>query len=409
MSLSTQIRRVAIKDYKSIAHCDVNLGPLTFLVGPNGSGKSNFLDALGFVADAVRNTLDSAVRRRGGIREILRRSFENPDRFAIRLDVDRQPDNELKLEIDLHFEYFLEVGLREHGGPTVLSEECKWWSQASELATGHFRVQSGQVVDSSFPLPPQASSHQLYLVTASGDRDLAILYRILSLIASYNLTPGSMREPQSEGDGEVLIGDGSNLVASWSKMLRSDPDRAERVMEFFRLVVPAVERIRPVSVGMKETLEFLERVHGGKETREFYASSMSDGTLRALAILVALFQEGYDDRIRALVAIEEPEIALHPGAAEVLLDCLREASLSRQVLVTTHSPDLLDRKDIPIESILAVSADDGETRIAPVDKASRQVIQERLWTAGELMRINQLDPDTTSNPATSELKMRLFP
>lgn len=409
MSLSTQIRRVAIKDYKSIASCDVNLGPLTFLVGPNGSGKSNFLDALGFVADALRNTLDSAVRARGGILEIVRRSPEKPDRFAIRLDVDRQPDSELRLEIDLRFEYFLEVGLREHGGSTVLREECKWWSKDSELATGHFRVLGGQVVDSSFPMPPQASSDRLYLVTASGHSDLGVLYRILSLIAFYNLSPGSIREPQSPGSGEVLIGDGSNLAASWSKMLRSNPDLAERVVEFFRLVVPAVERVRPVSVGMKETLEFLERFNGPGEAREFYASSMSDGTLRTLAILVALFQEGYDDRIRALVAIEEPEIALHPGAAEVLLACLQEASLTRQVLVTTHSPDLLDRKDIPVESILAVSADDGNTRISLIDKAGREMLERRLWTAGELMRINQLTPGPSPTQTAKGPQMRLFP
>jgi predicted ATPase len=68
------IRRVVIRNYKSIAACDVELGPLTFLVGPNGSGKSNFLDALRFVSDALRDTLEHALRIRGGIREVLRQS-----------------------------------------------------------------------------------------------------------------------------------------------------------------------------------------------------------------------------------------------------------------------------------------------------------------------------------------------
>jgi predicted ATPase len=51
------VRRVVLKNYRSIAACDVVLGPLTFLVGPNGSGKSNFVDSLRFIGDALRSSL----------------------------------------------------------------------------------------------------------------------------------------------------------------------------------------------------------------------------------------------------------------------------------------------------------------------------------------------------------------
>jgi hypothetical protein len=63
------ISRVRLKNYKSIAECDVSLGPLTILVGPNGSGKSNFLDALALLARALSTTPQEAVSERG-----LRRS-----------------------------------------------------------------------------------------------------------------------------------------------------------------------------------------------------------------------------------------------------------------------------------------------------------------------------------------------
>ena len=65
MSNSTFITRVRLRNYKSIATCDVRLYPLMFLIGPNGAGKSNFLDALHFVADALRISLDHALRDRG--------------------------------------------------------------------------------------------------------------------------------------------------------------------------------------------------------------------------------------------------------------------------------------------------------------------------------------------------------
>ena len=65
--------RVTLRNYKSIAACDVSPAPLSFLVGPNGSGKSNFLDALRFVADALRSSLGDALSERGGIGGVLHR------------------------------------------------------------------------------------------------------------------------------------------------------------------------------------------------------------------------------------------------------------------------------------------------------------------------------------------------
>jgi hypothetical protein len=84
---------------------------------------------------------------------------------------------------------------------------------------------------------------------------------------------------------------------------------------------------------------------------------------------------------------------LHPGAAGVLRDALRAAAQHTQVLVTSHSPDLLDDKSISDQNILAVSNRNGDTLIGPVDAAGRTAIQDKLYTAGELLRLSQLTPD----------------
>jgi len=81
----TFLTRVVLKNYKSIAACDVRFGPLTFLVGPNGAGKGNFLDALRFVADSLRSSLEHALRDRGGINDVRRRSGGHPNHFGLRL------------------------------------------------------------------------------------------------------------------------------------------------------------------------------------------------------------------------------------------------------------------------------------------------------------------------------------
>ncbi len=80
------IRRVSIRNYKSIAACTVKLRQLMFVVGPNGAGKSNFLDAFRFVADALRTSLDHALRDRGTIKEVRRRSGGHPNSFSLGLD-----------------------------------------------------------------------------------------------------------------------------------------------------------------------------------------------------------------------------------------------------------------------------------------------------------------------------------
>ena len=124
---------------------------------------------------------------------------------------------------------------------------------------------------------------------------------------------------------------------------------------------------------------------------------MSDGTLRALGILVALFQSAATkENPTPVIGIEEPESALHPAAAGVLCDALHVASEQTQVLVTSHSPDLLDDKSISADSILSVVNKNGVTSIGPVDEASRTSVREGLYTAGELLRMNQLEADAST-------------
>ena len=80
------VRKVRLRNYRSIKNCDVELSALTFLVGHNGAGKSNFVDSLRFITDALRTSLDHALRDRGGINEVRRRSTGHPNNFGIRVD-----------------------------------------------------------------------------------------------------------------------------------------------------------------------------------------------------------------------------------------------------------------------------------------------------------------------------------
>lgn len=74
-----------------------------------------------------------------------------------------------------------------------------------------------------------------------------------------------------------------------------------------------------------------------------------------------------------------------------MLSALREGARSCQILVTSHSPDLLDNADIPTDALLAVDNHEGLTRIGPIDEAGRTLVRDKLFTPGELLRQNQLE------------------
>lgn len=379
---SRMITRVALRNYKSIAACDVQPEALSFLVGPNGCGKSNFLDALRFVAEALRLSLDHALRERGGIQEVRRRSGGHPNNFGIRLDV-KLPRAEGW--------YAFRVGAKPGGGYSVQQEEC---FVLGKDGNGSYKVADGKVIDSTVPNPPACASDRLYLVNMSGLGVFRPLYDALSGMGFYNLNPEAIRDLQAPDPGNLLNRDGSNLASVLSN-LQGAHKRA--VEEYLTVITPGVTGVTARSMGTKLTLDFSQDVRGAKHPWRFPASNMSDGTLRALGVLVALFQgDGDSGQLCHLVGIEEPESALHPAAAGVLIDSLTDASQWTQVIVTSHSADLLDNAAIPDTSILAVLSEEAETRIGPLDEAGRSALRDHLFTAGELLRMDQLRPDPQS-------------
>ncbi len=389
------IRRVRVKNYKSIAACDVELGPVSYLVGPNGSGKSNFLDLLHFVQDALQGSLENALQVRGGLSEVRRRSGGHPTHFGIRLDF-RLPDGR-----DGY--YAFNVGARPAGGFEVQREECVIGAPG---AGPSFLMSGGVPEKTSEEVFPVSTPDRLALVNAAGLPTFRPAFDALAGMRFYNLNPRVIRELQKPQDGIVLKPMGENIASVMAFMGRYAPDDKARVEEYLNLVVPSVHGVERVGVGHMETLEFRQDTAGSKHPWRFPANSMSDGTLRALGILVALFQGG-DAKRPSLVGIEEPEVALHPAAAAVVRDALARAAERSQVLVTSHSPELLDDLSIPVESLLAVSGDGGVTQIAPIDEASRKVIRDKLYTAGELLKLNQLapDPNRLTDPDGRQLKL----
>jgi predicted ATPase len=355
-----------------------------FLVGTNGSGKSNFLDALRFVSESLRSTMDQALRERGGIKEVRRRSRGHPTHFSIELEM-TLPEGQRAV-------YGFRVGAKPQGGFEVQEEKC---SISSNGARKHaYEVRNGTVESATFDPRPRASTDRLYLTIASGFAEFHPLFAMLSNMGFYSINPDRLRDLQEPDEGILLLRDGCNLASVVAWLQTHNREVKERIEQYLGSIAPGVKRVDKKSLGHKETLEFKQTVAGDDNPWSFFAQSMSDGTLRALGVLVSVFQcfARPSDAPIPLVGIEEPESTIHPAAVRVLMGALQEASHFTQVLVTSHSPDLLDATEPDPDSLLIVNAVDGETTIAPADEASRTAMRERLYTPGELLKLDQLRP-----------------
>ena len=190
------------------------------------------------------------------------------------------------------------------------------------------------------------------------------------------------------GRGDALLPDGANAASVLERIESQRRSDFERLLSFLEAIVPNTRRVSVKRYGKNQLLEITQE--WGKctpRTLRLEGSSMSDGTLRAIGLLASVFQRPAP----TLIAIEEPEATIHPGALGAVLDLLWEASERMQVIVTTYSPELLDRRQVANRHLRVVEWNEGVTRVAPVSDANRRALRKGLTEAGGLFRTNALE------------------
>jgi predicted ATPase len=387
-----RVREVHIRNYKSIGQATVQMGGLTILVGANGAGKSNFLDALAFVSDCLTDSVELAFKNRGGLSAVRRRSGGHPTHIGIRLVVDLGPN----VVADYSFEIAAEKGEKF----AVARERCHVEEFMGEAHS--FEVERGQFRTAIEGIRPSVAPDRLALFAASATPEFRPIYDFLTGMRFYSIVPSELRKLQPPDAGDVLRRDGGNAAAVLKRIKGESPDRYRRINALLAAAVSGMESADHKAVGQWETVEFRQDV-GQKYPWTFDALNVSDGTLRLLGLLVAVYQSG-----RATVlGIEEPEATVHPAVAEQILEILIDAARFRQVVVTTHSPDLLDFRDLQDDQLRVVTNPQNTTVVADLHETSRRAIREHLYTTGELMRSGELEGDADSATALAD-QLRLF-
>ena len=380
------LREMFVMGFRSIYSQEVAFDNPTFVVGPNGSGKSNFVDAFAFLAEAMASPLQAVIERRGGFAAVSHRSSARgrPSNLTLRVTLDK-PDSDTS-----DARYYLDLRPRKGNDFEVAEEVCAVARSDGSHGFRRRTVKGATRWDISVDsLAPAVEPNALALPLVGGDKRFRPVLRFLSGMRTYRIEPTALRTMQDPDGGTVLRSDGSNAASVLREIQRRSPeeDRA-RICELLKSVVPGTVDVRPKKHGPKLTLEFTqERV--GADSIKFEAFSMSDGTLRVLGLITAVFQRPAP----SLLVVEEPEASMHAGALGSILDVLRLASRSMQVVVTTHSPDILDAKWIEDRHLRILSWKQGTTRIGRASQAVQTVLAEHLMGAGELLRSNALTTD----------------
>jgi predicted ATPase len=399
-----------ISHYKSLSDITLtDIQPLTVLVGCNGVGKSNLADALRFLRDAVVQGLDHAVSTRGGIGLIRQYSPRKPYQISFDFGFAEDDDEALTARYQLTL-----TSLRE-GNFRVERERCEWvgpthfsFDAETEEMTGcdlepmlaernvEGRINlnvAGQAIalESERFIAPDALAlgHRLaWLDLAPVEfggtalRDFVLNFRFSSIY------PNTLRHPAPPDTDPILKENGAN----WASILRSMKKTSrgkqawEQVREMMQVVMPQLEDISPLAVGGFILPRFKVREASG-EVHQFDPSQISDGTLRILGILLALYQTPHP----SLMVIEEPEQTVNPALLAVLADAFRECSERTQLLITSHSPHLVDL--FPTENIRVVTMQDGETRIAKIRASQQEAIKEHLLSLEQIMAAEGLQPE----------------
>ena len=391
------LQRIVFQRFRSLPSEQVTFDNPTFIAGQNGSGKSNFADAFAFLAEAMTSPLQAVLERRGGLSAVAHRSSARgrPSNLGLAVEL-KNPDKDTAAAF-----YGFELRAQRGYGFQVVREKCTVWKPdgSREWFDRSPMYYSGWDSSASF-LKPVMERNALALPLVGGASRFQAVVRFLSGMWTYRIEPATLRAMQDPDGGVRLHADGSNAASVLREIQRQSKSDWERIRELLDRVVPGTIAVRPKRHGNKLTLEFTQD-WGKSEPVKFEAFNMSDGTLRVLGLLTAIFQRPAP----SLLVIEEPEATMHPGALGSILDVLRHAARFMQVVVTTHSPDILDAKWIEHRHLRIVRWNTGATRIGAVSQAARTALSEHLMGAGELLRSNALTDDEPTDDALPQYKL----
>jgi predicted ATPase len=344
------IDRIRIQNFKSLRDLDLKLGLTNVLVGPNMSGKSNLIDAFRFLVELIlptgaSQTLSTAMTKRSGFQELAWKG-EGSATNVIAFTLEGSLQN---AGSPLKWTYHLEIlGERRFGSANIQREELTLIRP--DGAYPLISTQQGQRIVNGIGRPAIIQIHDSGRLALEYDLPDWEGNDIRASIASwrfYRLIPQSMRQANPSSTAQVLSEYGENL-GSWLLLLQTrHGEQFRRIVNVCRESFPDLQEV--LSWPTQQSTVYIA-------SREKYLTSpttawqMSDGELAFIALLSLILAPA--ELGSALYCVEEPENYLHPRLLTILTDLLKQVQIelseekSGQLIISTHSPQLIDRCSI---------------------------------------------------------------
>ncbi len=329
------IDRIRIAGFGSLREVHLEPGRLTVLIGANGSGKSNLLRALRMAPLMRTGQLQRFVAEAGGASALLHYGPERTKAIEITLDFSWK---------DQRNRYFARLGFAS-GDKLMYLDEVVGYASApgnqlreESLGAGHW--------ESVLPLMVQYGN--LTAKTVNGWLSRFTFYHFHNTSMT-----SALRTHARPEDDRYLRSDGSNLASYLARLERAET-KAEgkawrRINGLVTRIAPGVKSLCPTREGNGVRLDWID-----DQNRRFGVHQLSDGTLRAIALITALARP--TEHLPRFMSIDEPELGLHPAAITLLAELARSVSRHTQVLFATQSPAFLDHFE-PEEVVLVERID----------------------------------------------------
>jgi predicted ATPase len=359
-----ELDTITVKGFKSIASIEkLKLGAINVLIGPNGSGKSNFIGVFAFLHAIREGQLQDYIARAGGAEKVLHFGSKVTPAMEIHISFEGEV-NQYKI--------------------ILLATETDQLYPRLEVVYFWDKRKYPQPYD--VPLNPRGTEAGISDPNSRGAasfvRDHLGSWRLYHFHDTSTSSP--MKKTVDINDNRYLRPDGSNLAAflyllklkhetSYSLIRRT----VQRVAPFFDGFLLEPQRLNPDKIR-------LEWRHKGSDAY-FDASSLSDGTLRFIALATLFLQP--DAYQPSVILVDEPELGLHPYAITMLASLVKQASVKTQVIVSTQSPLLLDH--FQPEDVLVADRVDGGTQFTRLESAKLTTWLED-YSLGQLWEKNEI-------------------
>ena len=401
------IKKIKVSNFKSFKDLDIELGNFNVVIGANASGKSNFTQIFKFLKDLEENSLNDAISIHGGLGSLRNLKIGTASELTMEIQTDTEftwgrGSRALKIH-EITYQFSLQFNKQKNGYKIAFDEltqkfeitrvkekEKELFFEDGVIAQGEFTISNiDRKPELSFN-PPEIKNlleREKTIAPLSFFQELfgeeipaeTLLIRtpysiippwetLFKNIAIYDIDPHIAKKPVEIAGKAELKENGENLALILNKLLE-DKDKRRKFCNLMKDLLVFFKDIDTEKFAEKSVMIKLQENYYNDDYLRAYL--LSDGTINITALIIALYFEEKDT-----IIVEEPERNIHPHLISRLIDMMKDASRTKQIIVTTHSPEVVNHAGL--ENLLLVSRnDDGFSTISkPCQKKEVKIFLE---------------------------------